>query len=361
MEVENLNRLTSFDENEAKIDEKTMRIISSHSLKVSSENGYRFVSDSLGFSLFDESDLQPIKQFGYVFHGSLKLESPTEILRKLIPLEKYCYAIDSNISITCKENVYDVDLFEALFFPLKLSPRTAIHLNNMYPMSPKTIKSMWCRLVAYYFELIAGIPELRLLGEADKLKLIVSQLCNVICFHIVYMNSKDSKEFTENVCLQFGFGYYWSPNCTDDTLVNFYCENIWMAINSHVIPILKHIKITFEEYLLAKMVVLFKCSEISRISPEGLEYIRSVENKYRIMLATHIQSKYFEDESLSGEEKTEKSTERLQAIMRIITGVDIIGELDDKSLTSMVEINHGAMRGTLQRQIHSSLKKRNHN
>ncbi|CAB3405990.1 unnamed protein product [Caenorhabditis bovis] len=91
--------------------ERAMMIISQHNLRISTENSYRF----------------PSKQFGYIFHNSTPfvLQNPDEILRKLIPLENYCYAADSGSGLSLPMMNDNVDLFQALFFPNTLAPRTA--------------------------------------------------------------------------------------------------------------------------------------------------------------------------------------------------------------------------------------------
>ncbi|CAB3405989.1 unnamed protein product [Caenorhabditis bovis] len=286
--------------------ERAMMIISQHNLRISTENSYRF----------------PSKQFGYIFHNSTPfvLQNPDEILRKLIPLENYCYAADSGSGLSLPMMNDNVDLFQALFFPNTLAPRTAIAGNRTEALDENNLRFMWLRMVAFYFEWVTGITEIRYLSDSDKLKLVVHQLCKVICFAIAFNNHKTRDEFERENVLNFGSGFFWTPKSSQDPLINEYSKRIWTSINVHLMPLFQKIQITTEEYLFSKMLILFDCSTFTGLSAEGLGFVQSMENKYRTILANYLLVKYSDHDE---KQKQALVLERLETISRLVQSANV--------------------------------------
>lgn len=84
-------------------------------------------------------------------------------------------------------------------------------------MTEETLSAMWFRLVAHYFEWLAGISELQYLSDQDKLRLAVCQLCKVVCFSVVYANYHFKNDENDDL-LFFGSGFYWDPARGNDPL-----------------------------------------------------------------------------------------------------------------------------------------------
>ncbi|CAI2349959.1 unnamed protein product [Caenorhabditis sp. 36 PRJEB53466] len=333
--------------------DKTLQTMASmfvnHTFQVSQGDACRFPSNQFGFSL--SSNYSPFL-----------LQDFEQVLRRYMRLEIYCDAVESSgASLDSEQKQGEPDLFQALFFPKSIAPRTPMRSVTKTLMTEGTLSSMWFRLVAHYFEWLAGISELQYFSDEDKLRLAVCQLCKVICFSVVYLNY-EKKNGEENEFLFFGSGYYWDPARSHDPLMTDYCTEMNRAIKQVLSPVRK-VRLTKEEYVLAKLILLFDCTNLIGISVEGLEFARSMCSKYRTTLSNYVRNQAEERANL--ENWTEEqinwfSMQRIRSILDMPIGIEKLGKLDDDILVGMVEANYGGMRGTLQQQIHTESKKFRH-
>ncbi|UMM29069.1 hypothetical protein L5515_011614 [Caenorhabditis briggsae] len=323
-----------------------MTSFAKHSFKVSQGNSYRFPSNQFGYSL---------STFSPFF-----LQNCCDLIRRFLRLEAYCDAVDDLSGPLPKSmsGSAELDLFQALFFPRSIAPRTPMKPAAATQMAEQTLSAMWFRLVAHYFEWLAGISELQYLGDEDKLRLAVCQLCKVVCFSVVYANYNRALDGDEEL-LHFGSGFYWDPARGNDPLMDDYCQEMKRIIN-HIIEPVKKVGMSKEEFVLVKLIVLFDCTNLMGLSPAGLEFTRSMCNKYRVTLMEYVGMKMEEMADSKGWSEGEvknRTMERMRNLLDLPIGVEKLGKLDDDSLAAMVESNYGGMRGTLQQQIHTESRK----
>uniref|UniRef100_A0A1I7U7F6 NR LBD domain-containing protein n=1 Tax=Caenorhabditis tropicalis TaxID=1561998 RepID=A0A1I7U7F6_9PELO len=335
------------DKHKAKeVADQRMTLFSNHSINVSRENRYRF----------------PSSQFGYTVSTTptFVLHDFRQILNTYMRLEAYCDAVD-DFSGPLPDYDFgksEPDLFQAVFYPRSIAPRTPMKPLASIQMTEQTLSSMWFRLVAHYFEWLAGISELLFLNSADKLRLTVCQLCKVICFSVVYANYAMKNEEDQDLLL-FGSGYYWDPARGNDPLMDDYCQELKRVVDQVIVPVRK-VRMTKEEFVIVKLIVLFDCTNLIGISQEGLMFSRSTCNKYREVLARYVRSTFEEKavaEGWNDETVVRLSIERINSLLDLPMGVEKLGQVDDDILAALVERNYGGMRGILQQQIHTESKK----
>ncbi|CAL2040682.1 unnamed protein product [Caenorhabditis brenneri] len=335
---------------EEAIEKREMVLFANHTFQVSQGDRYRF----------------PSNQFGYTLSGYCPfiLHDFKPILGRYMQLEAYCDAVDdySGPLPESTSGTSEPDLFQAVFFPRSIAPRTPMKPVASTQMTEQTLSAMWFRLVAHYFEWLAGIAELQYMDNTDKLRLGVCQLCKVICFSVVYANYDPKNQGDEDL-LFFGSGFYWDPARGNDPLMDEYCQEMKRIINQVIHPV-KKVRMTKEEFVIVKLILLFDASNLMGISYEGLEYTRSMCCKYRELLSRYVRYSIEDvaiNEGWSEQKIVRYCIERMRNLLDLPIGVEKLGKLDDDSLVGMVESNYGGMRGTLQQQIHTESKKvRNH-
>ncbi|CCD73141.2 NR LBD domain-containing protein [Caenorhabditis elegans] len=329
-----------------KAGDQRMAIYVNHSFQVSQGDRYRFPSNQFGYGL---SNCSPYF-----------LQDFTHVLNRYMQLEAYCDAVDDLTGALPKTGLApnEPDLFQALFFPRSIAPRTPMNPVASTQMTEETLSAMWFRLVAHYFEWLAGISELQYLSDQDKLRLAVCQLCKVVCFSVVYANYHFKNDENDDL-LFFGSGFYWDPARGNDPLMDDYCQEMKRIVNQVVYP-LRKVGMVKEEFVLVKLILLFDCTSLMGLSDEGLEFTRSMCNKYRTTLSQYVRchiEELADTEGWSQNEIDRCSMDRIKNLLDLPIGVEKLGKLDDDSLAEMVESNYGGMRGTLQQQIHTESRK----
>lgn len=349
-EEQDVKEKTEITSESDEVSDRRMAVFVNHTFQVSQGNCHRFPSNQFGYGLSN--------------YSPYFLQDFTQVLNRYMHLEAYCDAVDDlsgPLPLPGTESVQP-DLFQALFFPKSISPRTPMKPVASTQMTEQTLSAMWFRLVAHYFEWLAGVSELQYLQDQDKLRLAVCQLCKVICFSVVYANYEPGTEGNEDF-LFFGSGFYWDPARGNDPLMDDYCQEMKRIINQVIHPV-KKVGMTKEEFVLVKLILLFDCTNLMGLSYEGLEFARSMCNKYRMTLlnyVTYSMEEMSDSEEWSEDEIKVQTMDRMRSLLDLPIGVERLGKLDDDSLAGMVESNYGGMRGTLQQQIHTESKKvRNH-
>ncbi|EFP04856.1 hypothetical protein CRE_29920 [Caenorhabditis remanei] len=366
-EEQDVEKNTEIGTKPKEVIDQRMTLFANHSFQVSQGNCVRFPSNQFGYGLSN--------------YSPYFLQDFTQVLNRYMQLEAYCDAVDDLSGPLPKSGKApnEPDLFQALFFPKSIAPRTPMKPVASTQMTEQTLSAMWFRLVAHYFEWLAGISELQYLNDQDKLRLAVCQLCKVICFSVVYANYGSKKDGNQDL-LFFGSGFYWDPARGNDQLMNDYCQEMKRIINQVIRPVEK-VSMTKEEFVLVKLILLFDCTNLMGMSYEGLEFTRSMCNKYRMTLLNYVtygMEEISDSEGWSEDEIKIHTIERMRNLLDLPIGVEVeieisryqlfiwynfqkLGKLDDDSLAEMVQSNYGGMRGTLQQQIHTESKKmRNH-
>lgn len=332
-----------------KVDDQRMAVYANHALHVAQRNQTRFGSNQFGYTLANNSV--------FILHDF------QEVLNRYMRLEAYCDAVDDYSPFEDYETIRsEPDIFQAVYHPRSIAPRTPMKPVALTQMTEQTLSAMWFRLVSHYYEWLTGVSELKHLTDTDKVRLTVCQLCKVICFSVVYANYDASNQGDEDL-LFFGSGFYWDPARGNDPLMDDYCQEMKRIINQVIRPV-KMVRMTKEEFVLVKLILLFDSTNLMGISPEGLELSKSMCNKYREVLSRFVRfniEKKAASEGWSEKEIAQNSVERMRKLLDLPMGVEKLGKLDDESLAGMVESNYGGMRGRLQQEIHTESKKiRNH-
>uniref|UniRef100_A0A8R1DPF5 NR LBD domain-containing protein n=2 Tax=Caenorhabditis japonica TaxID=281687 RepID=A0A8R1DPF5_CAEJA len=323
-----------------------MAFYANHTLQVSQADRYRFPSTQFGYRISPNCSPYILQDF-------------SQVLNRLMHLEAYCDG-DSIAGTSIKEESAssEPDLFQALFFPRSIAPRTPMKAVAATQMTEETLSAMWFRLVAHYFEWLTGISEIQYMAHEDKVRLVVCHLCKVVCLSVVYTNYT-CKGSEQEDCLFFGSEFYWDPARSNDPLMDEYCLEMKRTVNRILAPV-KKFGMSREEFILIKLMILFDCTNLTGISDEGLEFARSMCNKYRATLSQLVRFHVEEmgvAEGWSGEQIDRYSMEKLKCLLDVPMSIEVLGKLDDDSLADMVENNYGGMRGILQQQIHTESRK----
>ncbi|VDL80396.1 unnamed protein product [Nippostrongylus brasiliensis] len=131
--------------------------------------------------------------------------------------------------------------------------QTRITDTSMYQqLTLRSLKTMWCRLVAHYFEWVAGIPELRLIDVRKRINLIALQLCKVICLTVSYWT------YTHNHNgVIFGSGICFNPSESKEEGLRNYVTELGDVLQLNVVSAFRTLRISREEYLLMKLIAFF--------------------------------------------------------------------------------------------------------
>ncbi|CAD6193548.1 unnamed protein product [Caenorhabditis auriculariae] len=289
----------------------------------------------------------PSKQFGIFLDLLFPSEDPKNLLGRFLHLENYCTGHER---ILMKPNSdIDVDLFQAFHYPTRISQRYALAEKMEKQICEGTIKRMWCRLVAYYFEWLTGIGEIRSFLEEDKVFLCTGQLCRILCFVVSYFTYLGGVDGV----LDFGGGIYFDPALCPTGLIKTFAGAITSVMGEAILPVMRKLRITHEEYVLLKVITFFNTSQFIGLSDGGIEMANKVCNKYRYALANLVKE-YVEQNypTLQESQRHELVLSRLQDLLQLQHGIVTMGEVDDHYLEKLININYGGLHGTLTKQIH---------
>ncbi|CAI5448584.1 unnamed protein product [Caenorhabditis angaria] len=333
------------DDDERKKDEAVRKVVDDKNLKISRGNRKRFASTEFGHVLGEGPT--PYHLLGIDF-----------ILSRLMGIERYLEE-PRNYQSTSKIDFKKIDLQQALYFPRSLAPVIDDFNDERTLISESTIATMWFRLVSQYFEWIAGVSELCYLDEKDKIQVIVSHLCKVICFNVAYTNYQINNGGEDRERFWFGRGFYWdSARCVDPNM-NKFAEKMLKVMNFNILPNIRRTQMKKEEFVMLKLVLLFDVSHTVKLSAQSREFCASRRNKYRTHLVDYIRSQVpIESPELSLADIDSVTLKRARLLLEIPQNVEMMGEFDDESLAEMVRTDYGGMNGVLQNQIHTESKKK---
>uniref|UniRef100_A0A1I7XRS4 NR LBD domain-containing protein n=1 Tax=Heterorhabditis bacteriophora TaxID=37862 RepID=A0A1I7XRS4_HETBA len=304
------------------------------------ENSDRGTPSSLPDIVHDESHF-PVSLFGYRQSIDLRFNSNfREVLLCFSNLERYCDAPTESLYERSNKCSIDVSLEEAFHFPQRISGRIPTDGERIHQISLRNLKNMWCRLVAHYFEWIAGIPELKFFCDRDKIKLVTRQLCKVICLTVSYWTYEQNYDG-----VIFGSGIYFDPQQCPEGLIKNYVGSLSNVIHNGVVSTFRTIRLLRDEYILMKLVMLFEDSHDVPLSEDGRMLVDMALNKYRTALVE--QSKYAHPELNHME-----STSRMALLFGVMPYMELLSQLDDYHLSEITIHNSGNMMGRLTSEIH---------
>ncbi|KAK5974268.1 Ligand-binding domain of nuclear hormone receptor, partial [Trichostrongylus colubriformis] len=181
---------------------------------------------------------------------------------------------------------------------------------------------MWCRDVAHYFEWATGVPELRLMDTQERVKLVVRQLCRIICLMISYWTYRQGHDG-----IIFGSGVCFIPTEVQDETSNsaFSQAVVGFPLRARVQNIIETPHIHF--------------------SPPNRLVLDSALKKYQAALVDHIKHSH---PSLDHD----KLTGRIAELFGTMQYIELAAQIDDNHWCMMTIQNDGNVRGRLTNEIH---------
>ncbi|ETN82596.1 Ligand-binding domain of nuclear hormone receptor [Necator americanus] len=281
--------------------------------------------------------------FGHQFAvDTLQNSNFHQLLKNVDKLEIYCDAPHESFYESTSECSIDVSMEEAFHFPQKISSRLPTETTINQQISSENIKSMWCRMVSHYLEWVAGIPELRLMGVREKVKLITRQLCNIICLTASYWTYKRDHDG-----IMFASGIWFNPRENCDNIIRNYVTSLANVIHTHVISTFRRLKVAREEYLLLKLIVLFEPLHVQFPAADSL-IVETALAKYRSALVSLVKYSHPELDH-------EAVMDRILALFGVLPYIEVnnlVSEMDNMQLAHMILCNNGNMQGRLTNAIH---------
>ncbi|CAJ0601107.1 unnamed protein product [Cylicocyclus nassatus] len=288
----------------------------------------------------------PASLFGYQFALDIAQDANfQQLLRNLNSLEIYCDAPHESFYEPTSSCCIDVSIEEAFSSPQKISTRRPLETSNNRQITLRTLKRMWCRLVAHYFEWVAGVPELRLMDAQQRIKLVTRQLCKIICLVVSFWTYQRGDEG-----IFFGSGLSFYPKEEHDHVLSNYLTALANVIQSHVVTTFQQIGVTREEYLLLKLVALFEHAltiaalHVRFPLADGL-IVENALTKYRTAMVNHIK---YSNPQLDHE----AVMTRISTLFGVVPYLELLSELDNMHLTNLIMRNNGDMQGRLTNEIH---------
>ncbi|WKY04754.1 hypothetical protein Q1695_005625 [Nippostrongylus brasiliensis] len=203
----------------------------------------------------------------------------------------------------------------------------------------RSLKTMWCRLVAHYFEWVAGIPELRLIDVRKRINLIALQLCKVICLTVSYWT------YTHNHNgVIFGSGICFNPSESKEEGLRNYVTELGDVLQLNVVSAFRTLRISREEYLLMKLIAFFDCPRL-QLSPADRHIVDMALKRYQSALVEHVR--------LTHPTLTHDAiVARISALFGVFPYLEILTEVDQMHLSQFTIQNSGNLHGTLTCEIH---------
>ncbi|KAK5977953.1 Ligand-binding domain of nuclear hormone receptor [Trichostrongylus colubriformis] len=288
--------------------------------------------------IFEQSRF-PTSLYGHRTAMSSTASNIDQLLKSFSRLEIYCDAPEKSFYGSRPSCSVDISLEEALHFPQRISSRVPTETNTYNQVTRGNLKAMWCRDVAHYFEWATGVPELRLMDTQERVKLVVRQLCRIICLMISYWTYRQGHDG-----IIFGSGVCFIPTEVQDETLKCYLTSLANIMQNNIISIFRKIAITREEYLLLKLIIFFDPPHI-HFSPPNRLVLDSALKKYQAALVDHIKHSH---PSLDHD----KLTGRIAELFGTMQYIELAAQIDDNHWCMMTIQNDGNVRGRLTNEIH---------
>ncbi|CAJ0582851.1 unnamed protein product, partial [Mesorhabditis spiculigera] len=234
---------------------------------------------------FDRDSLYTSHAVGYSFVQLLKdtRDGVIAFAEKLHALEVYCqYDIgESNFDMSCN---LDVTLEAALTNPTMLCKRTPMYwLGKRDPREYglKGIQSLFARSGLAYIDWLTASPELHMMSDSDKRRLITAQFSEIAKITTLYAIYK----------LQCD-GYLFANGCTcrETDHVDPYLKKLVRHAQTLIRPLLERLKIRSQEYCILKQIIFYSCN--ASLSDDGQKICRRARQKYEQVLIAYVAEAY---------------------------------------------------------------------
>ncbi|EPB75574.1 Ligand-binding domain of nuclear hormone receptor [Ancylostoma ceylanicum] len=206
-------------------------------------------------------------------------------------------------------------------------------------LTVKNLKNVWCNHVSHYFDWVSGVPELRLMDERGRVKLVTRQLPRIVFLMLSFWTFQHGYDG-----LVLGNGIFFNSRKRHTELAEKMVLAATNFIQTHVIPTFRRTRMTRAEYLLLKAIALFEALDVY-FPPADRLIMENALSKYRSALVNHMRS-------TRPELDHEAVIERVQALLGTLTYLEALMEYGNEIMTDVILGNNGDMHGRLTIEIH---------
>uniref|UniRef100_A0A1I7YMP6 Nuclear Hormone Receptor family n=1 Tax=Steinernema glaseri TaxID=37863 RepID=A0A1I7YMP6_9BILA len=268
------------------------------------------------------------------------------ICRYFVMVERLC---DDFVDMTMNPTNSQGDRF-SLNVPVEIAfsqPRAITHRYKI-DWTPKSflraqgLKKVWCRIVGHFADWASHIPELSLLEDEDKMRMLIGRSIPCIWFligHRSFVNKTNG--------LSLSAGYYFPADEEQQKFVDneilTLCKSLCELLMTDFVKPMKEMQTTEAEYALIRVLSFF--ISVPRLSQRGRDIIASARNKYLNVLSDLVQK----SNPTFGFSQV---VERVGKLLMLIPVIEKISQMEDDTLGMMTVFNVAEMRGELPFEIH---------
>ncbi|KAI6204508.1 hypothetical protein M3Y94_00682500 [Aphelenchoides besseyi] len=226
-----------------------------------------------------------------------------------------------------------------MYSPRRLSSRTKILWQANNWVTVEAMSKIFCRTMVHYIDLASHIPELQLLEQEDKLRVLISRSMTFSGLTSIHRTLKCTKQ----KCVLISGGLYLPMEPTEiEQFKAAYAGNKYMteaaelAVNvfDTFIGPMRELNLTDDEFVLLRFIAFFVPSQ--KLSPHAREVIRSAQSYYQSLLVEYLKANYDRSQALK----------RLGEILTFLPIIENHVAVRDNRMIAAMLFNTG-LKGTL--------------
>uniref|UniRef100_A0A1I7S5V3 Uncharacterized protein n=2 Tax=Bursaphelenchus xylophilus TaxID=6326 RepID=A0A1I7S5V3_BURXY len=231
----------------------------------------------------------------------------------------------------------DVDIDLAISEPGRVAPRIDMEWGMRIPFSDDILKPMWCRQICNFFDFASFMPDLEMIDEKEKNRLVLANSTRILSLTVAY---KTQRLDHEPDAITFGMGVYY-PIIEDQKPAEqtSFTEIARILYRDCVIP-MREMRLSLAEYCIIKAMYFF--SPVSTLSDRSLQVINRIREKYANVL----------NDYLLNEMGYMDAVDRITRIHSILQVIEVTSNRFDKRMAGLVMVDSSGMLGRLAYDIH---------